>query len=168
MMLSAPEGVDPVDVSLEERVDVVRMQSFSLDTRSDQTQDWPIAVGIDATSWASAVLVVIVHRIGAWESDTRLQIVVDPIDLDPDDPKQIFLGPTVGSVVLSASSKPETCHAANLAAPWGKYLRVALRPEQRTIEATAEQTCTLTVLLIGRRQGLPGEPRVLLQRAQNR
>jgi hypothetical protein len=168
MNTGAPEGVDPLDLPLEERVEVVRMQSFSFDTRSAQSQDWPIAVGIDATTWSAAVLVVLVHQINAWASDTQLDVIVDSIALDPDDPKHVIGGPTIASVALTPSTLAGTSQVASFAPPWGNQLRVALRPFQRSIEATSEQRCTLTIVLVGRRQGILGAPHLLLRRASDR
>jgi hypothetical protein len=168
MITAAPEGVDPVDLPLEEQVEVVRMQSFSFDTRSLQVQSWPIAVGIDATTWASAVLVVAVHQINTWVSDTRLQITVDPIELDPDDPKQIFASFSVATIRLDSSTQAGTSRLENLAQPWGSKLRVTLSPLQGAVEAITEQRCTLSIWLVGRRRGILGVPHLLLRRANER
>jgi len=142
------------------------MLPFSFDMRADQSQDWPIAVGIDATAWSAAVLVVLVHQINTWGEDTQLEVAVNTVDLDPDDPKQLFSAATVASVIVRANTQPGTSLVASFAPPWGNQLRVALRPFQ--VEATTEHRCTLTILLLGRRQGILGAPHVLLRRANER
>ena len=167
MTLVAPEGIDPADLPLEEHVEVVRMQSFAFDGRLGELQEWPVAVGIDTATWASAVLVVIVHQINAWASDATLDVAVDTIALDPQDPKQVFAGTTVASVALSTSTPAGTSHLASFAPPWGNQIRVVLRPLQRAVEATGEQRCTLTIRLLGRRQGQIGAPRVLERRSHD-
>ena len=113
------------------------------------------------------MLVVAVHQINTWAPDARLDITVDAIELDPDDPKQVFASLSVASLALDSSTQAGTSRLASLAPPWGQLLRVVVRPFQR-VEASSEQRCTLSIRLVGRRQGIIGVPHLLLQRANER
>jgi hypothetical protein len=154
MRVFTPEGLEPADLPLEDHVEVVRMLPFSFDGRSLTPQSWPLAVGVDAASWVSAVLVVLVHQINAWATGARLFITVDAIELDPDDPKQIFGSSQLAAISLDSSNAPGTARIESLTPPWGKSLRVVLKFQQGVPEATAEQQCTLTIKLVGRREGI--------------
>jgi len=85
-----------------------------------------------------------------------------------DDPKQVFAGPSVAVVLLDSSTQAGVARIESLTPPWGKLLRVVLRPSQIAVEASSAETCTLSIRLIGRREGLVGAPAVLLGRAQDR
>lgn len=107
-------------------------------------------------------------QINTWVSDTRLRITVDAIELDPDEPKQIFASFSVATILLDSSTQAGTSRLESLAQPWGNKLRVSVVPVQGAIEASGEQRCTLSIRLVGRRQGVLGAPHVLLGRAKER
>jgi len=115
-------------------------------------QDIPIAVGIDSSSWVSAVLLVKLHQKGTWATNGILRVLAQNIMLVPEEPDVVYLS--------TAAAAAEVTFVFGDAAPAlkltpftgviGPMLRVLLRWEQGTVAAGAAQTASISVDLVGR------------------
>jgi hypothetical protein len=147
---SAWQEVDPEDVPLEERVEIVRSLELSFDGQLDSVQSLPLAVGVDASLWTSAVLVLLVHRAKNLAVEAGLKVSVESVELDPDQPSQVFVGNEVALASYGAREPVPHLQVSPFIAPWGHQLRVLLQLLQRNPESAEAQTVTISVYLIGR------------------
>jgi len=154
MTVVARDGVDAEDVPLHDRVEVLRSAEVGFANRSEQRQRWPVAVGVEASTWVSAVLVVGVHQKSEWVEKSGLSVSVEAVELDPDAPQELFVGTQRAVVELDQNTSTPSCSVVALSPPWGSKLAVFLEPNQIGRAPTETQTCTLSVWLVGRRQAV--------------
>ncbi len=154
MTVIARDGIDAEDVPLHDHVEVLRSAEVGFACRSEQRQRWPVAVGVDASTWVSAVHVVAVHQRSEWVEKSGLSVSVEAVELDPDVPEPIFGGTQRAVVELDQNTSAPSCSVVALSPPWGSKLAVFLEPNQGPGEPTETQTCTLSVWPVGRRQSV--------------
>ena len=139
-------------------VPVLPKTDFVFDGRVNSpvaAQEFPVAVGIDSSSWVSAVLLVRVHaKLPTWLGVSSLTVNVDNIMLVPEEPDVIFapnpLAPIATSPNLGLTTVlPGSLYVVNFTAPIGPQLRVRLSYLTTTAGASAN-TISLGIDLVGR------------------
>jgi len=119
-------------------VPILAKTDFSFDGRPAQTQEFPVAIGVDSSSWVSGALVVRVHSRNTWSGTTPiLRVHVDNIMLTPEEPDVVFAAGTVAVTTDITGSAPAAPGLVVIAftPPIGPMLRVRL-----TYTVAANQT----------------------------
>ncbi len=140
------ELIDPEDVPLCETIWVARHLDIAFDGRLNTNQSVPLAVGIDTSEFVSCVATCILHSKNTWVDRARLVFDIQAVELDPLEPDVVFLGPAftlgalddVGMMVVQVTSLPASARVV---------LTFITQPE-----ATAQQTGSISVCLVFRRQ----------------
>lgn len=137
-------------------IPVIPKSDFSFDARAGgATQDLPLAVGIDSSSWVSGVLVVRLHARNSWSGTTTLNVIVDNIQLVPEEPDVVFVSSavtpvaTTGATPINGLTTVPSLILVPFTTPIGSLLRVRLN-YQCTAQQTGANTIALGVDLIGR------------------
>ena len=73
---AAEQEVDEEDIPREERVEIASSLDLAFDGRLGSFQTVPLAVGVDASAWTSAVLVLLVHRTDGMADGSELRVSV--------------------------------------------------------------------------------------------
>jgi hypothetical protein len=137
-------------------VQVIPKRDFSFDGRaaSGVVQDAPLAEGIDAAGFASGALVVRLHAKNTWASTALVEIIVQSMSPAAEEPQTLFVktDTAVATATIRQSDSPAVpgLYVVNFASPIAGALRVLLRFTQGTTAATAAQTFSLGVDLVGR------------------
>ncbi|MBK8937610.1 MAG: hypothetical protein IPM79_08180 [Polyangiaceae bacterium] len=133
-------------------VPILAKTDFSYDGRVNTNQDAPVAVGVDSSAWVSAVLVVRLHAKNSWATSAQVQVLVDNVMIVPEEPDVVFASASPIATVsfVQGSDNAPALKLAVLSAPIGPMLRVTVRWVQGTTAATATQTVSLGIDLVGR------------------
>jgi hypothetical protein len=133
---------------------ILSKTDVSFDGRNSGTnQIVPVAVGIDSSSWVSGVLAVRLHAKNTWAtSPARLHVKVQNIMLVPEEPDVVYLasGDVSSVAFVQGTDSAPLLKVAAFAAPIGPMLRVILEWEQGATAASAAQTASISVDLVGR------------------
>lgn len=133
-------------------VPVIPKTDFSFDSRAaGASQDVPLAVGIDSSGWVSGVLLVRVHAKAAWTGTTNLAVLVENIQLVPEEPNVVFAaaGAAVATVNIVSGTAAPSLNLTSFLAPIGNMLRVRISYTCTVTQGSAN-TVSLGVDLIGR------------------
>lgn len=136
-------------------VPIIPRTDYSFDGRTGQQQYVPVAVGVDASSWVSGVLLARMHaKGGTWGAGSKVQVIVDNIMIVPEEPDVIFAtSPTLASPVatleFTEGEVAPLLKVSAFSAPIGSMLRVHVRWVQATA-AVGPQTVSLGIDLVGR------------------
>lgn len=149
---------DPEDVPLTEHVCVVSSLDVEFDPNFPTSQIIPLAVGIDSSRWATAQLVVLLHRQKSWSATSQMRITLWQIALTPEDPSEIFRGGDEKVIKLYATTVPPALEVETFS-PGAAQLAVELKWEQFE-ESTETQFATISVYLVGHLHRPPEAPLV--------
>lgn len=133
-------------------VPVIPKSDFSFDSHAaGASQDIPLAVGIDSSAWVSGVLLVRVHAKATWSGTTNLAVLVENIQIVPEEPDVIFAvsGAPVATVNIVSGTLAQSLNVAAFGAPIGNMLRVRISYTCTVAQASAN-TVSLGVDLVGR------------------
>lgn len=144
------DELDAEDVPLEDRVAVARKLDVLFDPRASAIESAVLAMGVDASSWVTGSLVVLVHDHNTWPIKTALRVNVNAMDLDPLRPQELFVGPELASVKIDDSTPRGDARVTLLSGPYGAQLLVTMTWEA-DLEATSPLSATVSVYLIGQR-----------------
>lgn len=137
-------------------VPVIAKTDFSFDGRSGSgNMDTVLAQGIDASAWVSGILAVRVFAKNTWGSaSARLDIIVQNVQIEPDQPDIVFVSPSSTLVAdqpfADSGVTVPSLNVLQLVGPIGPQLRVVARWNQGANAGTGAQTMTLAVDLFGR------------------
>ena len=148
---AAEQEVDEEDIPREERVEIASGLELAFDGRLGSFQTVPLAVGVDASAWTSAVLVLLVHRTDGMADGSELRVSVQSIVLDPMEPSEIFQSARVAQAIWTRDARPPGLETSPLTPPLGDQLQVTLEYSQGLIaESAFPELATISVYLIGR------------------
>jgi hypothetical protein len=122
----------------------------TFDGRASTNQIIPVAVGIDSSSWVSAVVLAKLHAKAGWQTGAQLNARVQNCMLVPEEPDVVYLASgTIGSVGFLDTEAAPLLKLAQLATPIGPMLRVYLEWTQAAV-AAAGQTASISIDIVGR------------------
>jgi len=148
----AEEEVDPNDVEPETRVVIARRIDVVFDLEVSTSLRAPLAVGVDTSSWTSGVLVVCLHTKNAWADPVKtvLGVHVYRIELDAEDPKQVFLGGLIAAIGVLDTSQVGASFFSTFSTPIGASVMVELVLGQSGAPSTGPNTASISIELLGR------------------
>lgn len=149
------ELCDAEDIPFADVVDVAKRLDIIFDARVFSEQLVPLATGIDTREWASGVLVVTLHQRNEWPPDTTLDIAVEVIDVVPEDPEPVFVGPVAANVNIQEDDPLSSYVQLENLVSLGARARVLARWSIRADEAIEPQRISVSVQLVGRRHRKP-------------
>jgi hypothetical protein len=135
-----------------ELVQIIPKTLFGFDGRSNSQQDITLALSVPTAEWVSAVLLVRLHFKLNWSGTASAAVVLQDIQIPPEDPSVFF---QTGSPDRQTLSIPNGATAGTLV--WtafsnspGSNLRVVLRWLQGATAASGVQNIAIGVDLVGR------------------
>lgn len=132
-------------------VHVVPEIDISFDGRADTTQTIPLLTRIPSADWKSGVLSVRLHARGTWSATVTASIIVRNVVYTPDDPSTAFSGSDIATISLTNSSTVGAVLTEALDdAPIGPMVSVVLSWAQGGTAASAAQTASISVDIVGR------------------
>lgn len=154
LRIEAPDAVDLEDVPLEERIVIADHLDVRFDGRLGAVQSLPVATGVDCAGWVSGVLVAILHSGGqSWLVDNVvLDIVVQPIALDPAEPETVFVSNAVAVASFYSTTQAPALSVVPWSGRWTSRVRVVVQTFNEDTEGTEPLLATLSVWLVGRKQ----------------
>lgn len=149
---NADLGLDSDD----DLVNVISKSDYEIDGRVGSTQKITLAAGIDSTAWKRFRCVTRLHAKQFWSATATLKIIVQNISIVPERPDLIFVSSVDagGSNGIDDSLTPPFLDVSTSSGgtPVGPMLRVLMRWEQGATAASAPQTFSLSVDLVGKRR----------------
>lgn len=133
-------------------VSVVRRMDYSANIGAGGVIEFPLAVGIWAGDWRSGALSVKYSARTAWAVGASVDVIVQNIAIEPEEPQTTFVEasaiPVAVSSWLQATAGTNRLETVALTTPIGPQLRVVLRASQAASPGIIG--VTVTVDLIGR------------------
>ncbi len=135
-------------------VPILPKTDFSFDGRNvaNATQDVPVAVGIDSSSWVSGALIVRLHAKNTWSATASLRVFVDNIMLAPEEPDVVFATSPVVELAFASFVNTDAAPLLKVATltGMGPMLRVMVRWTQGLTAGAGQQTGAIGIDLVGR------------------
>lgn len=157
------DGAEPDSALLEtdfvqdgEKVRIIARTDFSFDGRIAARENGVLAYGLDATEWASGLLMVLIHARSDWVSaegtTASWQVEVHNVSLDPAAPDLEIVERTIAtSAALTSATAIPSCETVQFAEPFGPQLRVRWLFNQGLVAAIAALSLSASIYVVGRR-----------------
>jgi hypothetical protein len=107
-------------------VPIIQKTQFDGTPVASTTVTIPLAQGVDASDWVSAVLSVRLHSKSAFPSGASVKITAQNIYLDPNEPDVVYAGTTDAATVTIQSENAPFLFTQVVSAPIGPMMRVLM------------------------------------------
>jgi hypothetical protein len=133
-------------------VRIIPKTLFSVDGRANSQQDFTLVEALPTVEWRSAVLLARLHFKFNWTASASAQVVLQDIQVPPEDPSVFFQSTTLDrqSLAIPNGATAGTLAWAQLTNAPGSNLRVVFRWLQGATAATSAQLIAIGVDFVWR------------------